>query len=347
MPQPTASLGFTSTDIMILEEGINTVLKPDGLALSLDYDSTLSTNVASKLSSDVKLLTDGVNSVLKDDGFNLSSGPAKSALFAAEQLSTWLLGHKNQLIAAPFASKLIQMLRGCLPGDFKSHHRRMEKMWSNYHKLRVSDEYMSTWESFLCVTVKADRCPTFYQHAGHTMFKNIVKETHPVHVGTQREKAVDVSHEERSALWYAAGYIPRALRKKLHKLSPDTHPHRDEMLLCILDWLDDGDEEHPDSHEWIEAVDRGGLIHMNNTFYEMLLVMEFEVRKLLNCKRTPNFITEVKTPISSNEDVQFYWTLLSVEGGGEATKMLLSMIIDQWVTIRGFSYASAWMEEYK
>ena len=67
MPQPTASLGFTSTDIMILEEGINTVLKPDGLALSLDYDSTLSTNVASKLSSDVKLLTDGVNSVLKDD----------------------------------------------------------------------------------------------------------------------------------------------------------------------------------------------------------------------------------------------------------------------------------------
>ena len=79
----------------------------------------------------------------------------------------------------------------------------------------------------------------------------------------------------------------------------------------------------------------------------MLLVLEIEVWKLLNCNCTPNFITEVKTAVPSNEDVQFYWTLLSVEGGGEASKLLLSMLIDLWVTIRGFSYASSWMEEYK
>ena len=170
----------------------------------------------------------GVNSVLKDDGFNLSSELAKSALFTAEQLSTWLLGH---LIAALFASKLVQMLRGCLPGDFKNHHWRMEKMWSNYHKLRVSDEYMSAWEGFLRVSVKVDWCPTFYQHAGHTMFKNIVKETHPVHVGTQGEKAADLSHEERSALLHT-----KSTQKEMHKLSPDTHSHR-EMRCSLCIWI--------------------------------------------------------------------------------------------------------------
>ena len=43
----------------------------------------------------------------------------------------------------------------------------------------------------------------------------------------------------------------------------------------------------------------------------------------------------------------FYWELISGMWEVEERDTLLQMIIEQWITIRGFSYASAWMECHK
>ena len=47
-------------------------------------------------------------------------------------------------------------------------------------------------------------------------------------------------------------------------------------------------------------------------------------------------------------DVQFYWTLISqdIENEEDAIE-LLTEICELWVTVRGFSMASAWLKEYK
>ena len=52
--------------------------------------------------------------------------------------------------------------------------------------------------------------------------------------------------------------------------------------------------------------------------------------------------------ITEDSDVQFYWTLVSqdVDEENEAIK-LLEEIVTTWVTIRGFSLASTWLEQYK
>ena len=52
--------------------------------------------------------------------------------------------------------------------------------------------------------------------------------------------------------------------------------------------------------------------------------------------------------MSSDELVQFYWTLLSVdiESEEEAVK-LLKEVIGLWLTIRGFSIAGTLMEQYR
>ena len=52
--------------------------------------------------------------------------------------------------------------------------------------------------------------------------------------------------------------------------------------------------------------------------------------------------------VSSDELVQFYWTLLSVdiESEEEAVK-LLKEVIGLWLTIRGFSIAATLMEQYR
>ena len=52
--------------------------------------------------------------------------------------------------------------------------------------------------------------------------------------------------------------------------------------------------------------------------------------------------------VAQDEDVLFYWSMNSVDISEKSHSVeLLSSVISLWVTIRGFSIASTWMEEYK
>ena len=52
--------------------------------------------------------------------------------------------------------------------------------------------------------------------------------------------------------------------------------------------------------------------------------------------------------VSSNDNIQFFWTMLSVDIINEShATQLLEEIIGLWITIRGFSIADGWLEQYK
>ena len=55
----------------------------------------------------------------------------------------------------------------------------------------------------------------------------------------------------------------------------------------------------------------------------------------------------MRESILHDEDVSFHWALLSGDWEEEEERTLLPMIVDLWVTMRGFSYGSAWNENYK
>jgi len=77
-----------------------------------------------------------------------------------------------------------------------------------------------------------------------------------------------------TALRYAAGYIPRHLKKRLTK---SAHPLKNELTLCLLDPLQDEEDNIFHSADWVNAVDRGGLKHVNNATYHVILAMELEI----------------------------------------------------------------------
>jgi hypothetical protein len=55
-----------------------------------------------------------------------------------------------------------------------------------------------------------------------------------------------------------------------------------------------------------------------------------------------------KGDCSENEDVLYHWSVLSANWREEEVNQeLFKMIINHWVTIRGFSFTSAFMETYK
>ena len=51
--------------------------------------------------------------------------------------------------------------------------------------------------------------------------------------------------------------------------------------------------------------------------------------------------------IATDEDVLFYWSIISAEWEEKEEQILLRMIIDLWVTVRGFSFAKSMLEMYK
>ena len=51
--------------------------------------------------------------------------------------------------------------------------------------------------------------------------------------------------------------------------------------------------------------------------------------------------------IVTSEDVLFHWSLVSAGWDREVGEALLPLITDMFVTIRGFAFASAWVEQNK
>ena len=60
---------------------------------------------------------------------------------------------------------------------------------------------------------------------------------------------------------------------------------------------------------------------------------------------TENFKEAVTRRVFESDEVKTFWTWLSNEWKDEDSKLLFRMVVELFVTVRGFSYASAWIEQ--
>ena len=281
-----------------------------------------------------------------DEAFTLPSAPARNAHHTATRVAEWIKGHPQE--SRDFEQQLTTTMRSkCLGFTQSSLKVRRERMWSAYHSLRTSDTYDSAWKVFLHKSGVTDASGTrmFTQYVGDHMFRALVKLSCPLEpASASASSQATLTYEETNALRYAAGWIPRALKKQLTK---STHPLSKDLKLCLLDLLDDGDEDTDDTKAWVDLVNRGGLTRVNDLTFEAFLAMEQEVRKHLTKDKVPRLGDDVKQAVIDNDDVQFYWSMISADWEPESAAVLLEMAVSQWVKIRGFSFASGWVEEFK
>lgn len=160
-----------------------------------------------------------------------------------------------------------------------------------------------------------------------------------------------LSFEEKNVLRYIAGYVLKAVNKKL-KASAHTPSMKRELELCIVELLEDeetliiGDE----SSNWINLKDRGGLKHVTSNMFIFLSSVEHVIKSYIGSQKRPedfNIDGVLTQKVQSDEQVQMYWELISTNWGEEEGRVLLSAIIDHYITVRGFAHTSAWMEKYK
>lgn len=56
---------------------------------------------------------------------------------------------------------------------------------------------------------------------------------------------------------------------------------------------------------------------------------------------------EIVDEVISDDDIQFHWSMISVDLDHHVGEQLLQEIVQLWLTIRGFSTAGAFVEQYK
>lgn len=103
--------------------------------------------------------------------------------------------------------------------------------------------------------------------------------------------------------------------------------------------------------EWFEKTNRGGLFPVNDETLTFFIAVEKVTRIHLSkyCSNNYGNTKDVLIKIvTEDSDVQFYWTLICQDIDEEEDAIrLLEEIVTLWITIRGFSQASIWLEEYK
>ena len=166
-----------------------------------------------------------------------------------------------------------------------------------------------------------------------------------------REHAVpppaEIDGHEENALRYAAGYVVRSVRDKLLKCRTT---NRDAMLCGLSDMCLPDDVSHT-SETWLNAVDRGGLVHINHTTFKLFYAIEMELRNHLTVSRVTDmndeFKYKVKTAIFDDVDVKYYMDCVTEDLEDDERKELLEKMVNLYITVRGFSFVRSWLEMYK
>ena len=89
--------------------------------------------------------------------------------------------------------------------------------------------------------------------------------------------------------------------------------------------------------------------HTKNQYF-LFVAMEDEVRSHLRCHgvhKTEGIKEKLMHSIMNNEEVLFHWEMVCANWEEEESRALFAMVVNLWVTMRGFVFASSWMELYK
>ena len=284
-----------------------------------------------------------------DDSFKVKTPSTIEARKCAEKLLAWCLDNKNISLVDEFSITLTNLMEKVISASSsKSFTHNNEKLWRNFFLLRSSQSYVDQWSQFLKtadVPVKA----VLFQHLTDVLFRKLLNDHFQVH-HVDVETDTELNNKEKGVLRYVAGYICRHLRQKLER---EGHEFKEEMVLCLLDLVKGNDTEQPGTdEEWIDLLDRGGLWHVKENTYQFFRAIEDVIRGVLPKLVLPNAPekSEIIKEVTSDNDVQFYWLIATADfdvDDYEVHDTLLLKIVELYVTVRGFSLASGWLEKYK
>ena len=119
------------------------------------------------------------------------------------------------------------------------------------------------------------------------------------------------------------------------------------MIRSIKEMLNGDVDDSSDA--WLKMIDRGGLWHINDKVYAVFTIMEEHIRYYYST--THDELESSKQllvdELLKNDDLLFEWLFCSSQMDNETGMLLLKYIVELYVTVRGFAFASSCVELYK
>lgn len=304
---------------------------------------------ASSAEGSVNLVKAALSTVLSPDSkFSQDSDRGKEVRAQTAAFISALSGDRHQA----FADRLVNMLKRHLQsvvGRNRSEAVLKEKYWIEFHKIRnSSSEVSKLWseiDSSLSLHVS--------QHVNYQLYTELIKSLGRNTPAVPRASLIEIpelNEDEENVLRYAAGFVPFKLLSKYEKSDSEFSL---SVIECLSNLSINGDESSlmEYTRKWTMEVNRGRLFEINDMAYALFREIELKVRHHLFTafqNKSKGKREELITAVVDDEEVQFYWTILSVDISVEIHAIkLLEEIVGLWVNIRGFSIAGGWLEQYK
>ena len=260
-----------------------------------------------------------------------------------------------------FSHELVNYFQGIIRAETsgcKANSSKRQNLWSLFHNIRMKGTSSSIWMKFTTDLQLKINDPLLEQSLIQEVFEVCLVEyfscTSVSKVPVNDHGVVNVTGNELNVVRYVGGYVARSLLKKYErKKRCEVHS---QFIDCLGELAVEGERDDVLTYtrKWFDLVNRGGLYPINDAAFTLFVNIETCVRDLLpkhilrSTSEQDSFKASVHDKVMKNEDISFYWALLSQDiDAPEDAESLLGEIITLWVTIRGFSMVASWMEAYK
>jgi len=238
-----------------------------------------------------------------------------------------------------------------------------ERIWVEYANVQANKlpkYWKELCDSLCCPHIMNE--PLVMQLTNQQIFEEMLTATFKTYdESIAIEAPITLSVDEENVLRYACGYVARKLRQKFLKQHGDKYA---DFVECLTRMKPDGEDPVDPATsfldyttQWIKIVNRGGLYEVNDDVFLLFNAIEkaMQVKLMSHLEKGTNPPSqqssgkeEIIQCMLSDSNVLFYWDIVSYSIQDDGNRLeLLSHIARTWLTIRGFSITSQWMEQYK
>uniref|UniRef100_A0A1X7TA66 Uncharacterized protein n=1 Tax=Amphimedon queenslandica TaxID=400682 RepID=A0A1X7TA66_AMPQE len=321
--------------------------KSKSKSTEVEDTDTIGTNESCCECCPYEIVLSAVRKILSDSSFEVTKS-SKEIKEIARKFSLWA---PNNSYFHLFSKVIVSSLNFCFEAK-KSYTEEIDFMWRKYHSIRSSKEFQQAWTEVVTYAIdESSAKPSFFQHVTENIFSSLISLHYKKEVTTATQPSyIKLTNIEENIIRYVAGYICHKMKLKLE------NSKNLDLLLIVAEMIgydDENDKSFSSSECWTNIVDRGGLVHVNDTTYLMFCAFEKELQQYLKIDRAvmgQNDANLLVDSLTSNVDAQFLWnSILEIHPhiDSSSSNQLLRDMVSLFVNVRGFAFAKSLLEAYK
>ena len=168
-----------------------------------------------------------------------------------------------------------------------------------------------------------------------------------------------LSEDEQQIIYYVAGFIIFSMKKKYtHLKKVKSCQDAAVASLQLFDSFMTSAVSRASTfldftHKWVETINRGGLIEVNDQFFLFIRNIEVEVQKYLNLALLKRYSGEdirevLQKKLEENSLIEHYWeSLTRYMPNDDLKKTLKKQIIMKWIDIRARAFVQSFVQIVK